>query len=347
MKKFVSLILSLFILLSFSSCAESEAQSFSRDFLDLFDTASTITAVDYSQQDFDSHFETVYNELKTYSELYDIYNSYGDLVNLKYINENAANAPVKADEKIIDLLLWGKKAYEISGGKVNIAMGSVLSVWHDAREYGINNPDSAYLPDMDILAQKNEHTDINDIIIDEENSTVYLADPEMSIDAGAIAKGYICDRICEFISENNIWQSAIINLGGNVKTLGYKNSDGKTPFNIGIEDPNGGYIAVVKAANGQSVVTSGDYQRYYTVNGVRYCHIISPETLMPAQGIQSVSIVSADSALGDVLSTALFQMKPQDALEYLADFDGCEAVIMDSNGNIYRSAGFGDIADEN
>lgn len=344
MRKWISLILSLFILLSFSSCALSREQSFSRDFLDLFDTASSITAVDASQQDFEEHYDTVYNELKTYSELYDIYNSYGDLVNLKYINENAAKAPVKADKKIIGLLLWGKEAYEISGGKVNIAMGAVLSVWHDAREHGIQDPDSAYLPDMDILNQKAKHTDINDLVIDEENSTVFFADPEMSIDAGAIAKGYICDRICEFITANGIWQSAVINLGGNVKTLGYKNSDGKTPFNIGVEDPNGGYIAVVHASNGQSVVTSGDYQRYYTVNGTRYCHIISPETLMPAQGVQSVSIISENSALADVLSTTLFQLKPQEALDYLEDFDGCEAVIMDSDGNVCRSAGFEDIA---
>lgn len=344
MKKFVSIILSLLIIFCFSSCAGGSRQSFSRDFLDLFDTASSITAVDLTQQDFETHYETVYNELKTYSELFDIYNSYGDLVNLKYINENAAKAPVKADKKIIDLLLWGKEAYEISGGRVNIAMGAVLSVWHDAREYGIENPDSAYLPDMDTLAQKAGHTDIDDLIIDEENSTVYFKDSQMSIDAGAVAKGYICDKICEFISENGIWQSAVINLGGNVKTLGYKNADGATPFNIGIEDPNGGYIAVVNASNGQSVVTSGDYQRYYTVNGTRYCHIISPETLMPVQGIQSVSIISEDSALADVLSTTLFQMKPQEALEFLEDFDGCEAVIMDSYGNVYRSAGFEDVS---
>lgn len=344
MKKFVSVILSLFILLFFSSCAGSGAESFSRDFLDLFDTASSITAVDLSQQDFNSHYETVYNELKTYSQLFDIYNSYGNLVNLKYINEHAADSPVKADEKIIELLLWGKEAYEISEGRVNIAMGSVLSEWHNAREYASENPDGAYLPDMDVLKEKAQHTDINDLIIDEENSTVYFADPEMSIDAGAVAKGYIADRICDFITQNNIWQSAIISLGGNVKTIGYKNGDSATPFNIGIENPQGGYIAVVNAADGQSVVTSGDYQRYYTVNGTRYCHIISQETLMPVQGMQSVSIVSADSALADVLSTTLFQMSPQEALEYLKNFDGCEAVIMDSDGNVYRSAGFEDIA---
>lgn len=344
MKKLVSILLSLFVLLSFASCAGSGSASYSRDFLDLFDTASSITAADSSQQAFDAHYETVYNELKTYSELFDIYNSYGDLVNLKYINENAAKAPVKADKKIIDLLLWGKEAYEISGGRVNIAMGAVLSIWHDAREYGIANPDSAYLPDMETLKEKSAHTDINDLVIDEKASTVYFADAEMSLDVGAVAKGYICEKISGFITENKIWQSALINLGGNVKTLGFKNADGKTPYNIGIEDPNGGHLAVVNAANGVSVVTSGDYQRYYTVNGEKYCHIISPDTLMPAQGIRSVSIISEDSALADVLSTTLFQMQPQDALAFLKTVEGCEAVIMDQNGEIYRSEGFEDMA---
>lgn len=343
MKKVFLIILSLVFMLSFSSCAQSNSQSYSKDFLDLFDTASSITAQDTSKEAFNSHFDAVYNELQEYSQLYDIYNSYGDTVNLKYINENAAKAPVKADEKIIDLLLWGKEAYEISGGRVNIAMGSVLSEWHDAREYASENPENAYLPDMDVLREKAQHTDINDLVIDEQNSTVYFADPEMSIDAGAVAKGYIADKICKFITENNIWQSAIINLGGNVKTLGFKNGVLGTPFNIGIENPQGGYIAVVSVADGKSVVTSGDYQRYYTVDGKRYCHIISPETLMPAQGIQSVSVVSDNSALADVLSTTMFQMSPQDALDFLKNFSGCEAVIMDSSGELYYSDGFEDL----
>lgn len=345
MKKTISLLLSLFVLLSLAAC-EKVPQSYSKSFLDLFDTACSITAADSSQQAFDSHFQLVYSELKAYSQLYDIYDSYGSSVNLKYINENAAKAPVKADKRIIDLLVWGKEAYEISGGRVNIAMGAVLSVWHEAREYASQNPDSAYLPDMDVLREKNKHTDINSLVIDEEESTVYFADPELQIDAGAIAKGFICEKISEFITENNIWSSALIDLGGNIKTVGYKDG-GSAPYTVGIENPNGGYIAVVNAGGGQSVVTSGDYQRYYTVGNTRYCHIISPETLMPAQGVQSASVVSSNSALADVLSTALFQMEPRQALDFLEDFNGCTAVIMDSEGRIYASEGFEDLQNEN
>lgn len=344
MKKFVSAVLSLFILLSFSSCSQNTQQRFSRDFLDLFDTASFITAVDISNESFENHFNLVYEELKTYSQLYDIYNSYGDLVNLKYINENAADSPVKADQKIIDLLLWGKEAYEISGGRVNIAMGSVLSVWHDAREYGIENPDSAYLPDMETLEEMAQHTDIEDLIINEEDSTVYFADDQMRLDVGAIAKGYVCERICSFITQNSVWDSALIDLGGNVKSLGYRDANGKTPFAIGIENPDGGYIDIVNASNGTTVVTSGDYQRYYTVNGKQYCHIISAETLMPAEGIRSVTVISDDSALADVLSTTLFQMSVKDGMALIENTQNAEAVWLDTNGDISRSSGYGEFA---
>lgn len=344
MKKFVSIVLSLLILLSFSACAQSKEQRFSRDFLDLFDTASSITATDRSEQSFENHFSLVYEELKTYSQLYDIYHSYGDLVNLKYINENAAAGPVRADKKIIDLLLWGKEAHEISGGRVNIAMGAVLSVWHDAREYGIENPDSAYLPDMAVLEERARHTDINDLIIDEENLTVYFADDQMRLDVGAIAKGYVCEKICDFITQNSVWDSALIDLGGNVKSLGYRDAHGKTPFSIGIENPDGGYIDIVNASGGTTVVTSGDYQRYYTVGGKQYCHIISSQTLMPAEGIRSVTVISDDSALADVLSTTLFQMSVEDGMALIENTQNAEAVWLDADGNISRSSGYGEFA---
>lgn len=342
MKKLVSVVLSLLILLSLCACSQNSKELFTRDFLDLFDTASSVTAADSSREAFENNFSLVYEELKTYSRLYDIYNSYGDTVNLKYINENAASAPVKADERIIDLLLWGKEAYEISGGRVNIAMGAVLSVWHEAREYAAQNPDGAYLPDEELLRQRARHTDINDLIIDEENSTVYFADDQMSIDAGAIAKGYVCERIYEFIEQNNIWDSVLIDLGGNVKSIGCKDNTASVPFSVAIAAPDGGYTDIVKVCGGASVVTSGDYHRYYTVNGKRYCHIISPDTLMPAEGVKSVTVICDDSALADVLSTALFQMSVEEGMAVIAAAENAEAVWVDAGGEVSRSAGYGD-----
>ena len=282
--------------------------------LDLFDTASSISAADSSQADFNSHFDSVYNELLRYSRLFDIYKDYQGVVNLKYINENAAAAPVKADKAIIDLLLFGKQAYEITGGRVNIAMGAVLSLWHNASQAAAANPENAALPSQADLEAAALHCDIEKLIINENESTVYFADSQMSLDVGAIAKGFVCEKIADYIAENNIWSSAVLNLGGNIKTIGTK---GGKSFSIAIENPSGGYLDVLSVSNGTGVVTSGDYQRYFTVDGQNYCHIISPETLMPPEYVSSVSVICADTALADALSTALFDMPPEQAIELL------------------------------
>lgn len=338
MKKMISIVLSLLFLFSFTSCSASRQKTFSKDFLDLFDTACKISAFDLSQNDFNKHFETVYKELEEYSKLFDIYKSYGDLVNLKYINDYAANAPVKADEKIIDLLLYGKEIYNLTNGKTNIAMGSVLSLWHQCRQEGLDSPDQAELPDKSMLLEASEHTNIADLIIDTKNNTVFFKDDKMSIDVGAIAKGYVCEKIAAFIKNNDIWNSALISLGGNIKTIGQKND---THFNVAIENPNGGnYLCTVGVSNDQSVVTSGDYQRYYTVNGKKYCHIIDPQTLFPSEYFKSVTVVSHDSALADAMSTALFVMDLDAGQKLVSNHNDLMVMWVDKKDNIIYSNGF-------
>lgn len=343
MKKAISIVLSLLFILPLVSCLAENKTMYSDGSTDLFDTYCSISAYDTSQSRFDEHYSLVYGKLKEYSRFFDIYNSYDDLVNLKYINENAAAAPVKADEKIIDILEYGKKAYELSGGRVNIAMGGVLSLWHEEREYGIENPEAAQLPDMTDLKAEAQHCDINDLIIDSENNTVYFNDSRMSLDIGAIAKGYATEKICEYIKENNIWQSAVISLGGNVKVIGTKYNDGSSNFNIAVESPNSSdYLCTVGVSMGNSVVTSGDYQRYYTVDGVDYCHIINPETLIPSEYMSAVTVICDDSALADVMSTMLFNMTIDDGLRFVESSSNLEAVWVDKDNRITYSSGFKD-----
>lgn len=335
MKRFLSFILSFFILFAFAGCDGQKAQQkYTASFIDLFDTASTIAAYDTSQAAFDEHYKQFYDELSEYSKLYDIYEAYDGVVNIKYVNENAGTAPVRVDKKIMDLLIFGKEAFEKSAGKVNICMGSVLSVWHEARENALENPESAALPDTNLLAQKARHTDISNLVLDEYNMTVFFADPEMTLDVGAIAKGYAAEKISEYILENGLWQSAVISLGGNIKTIGYKDLSAEVGFKIGIQEPNGyDYLATVSASNGDSVVTSGDYQRYFTVDGMDYCHIINPETLMPADFCSSVSVICKDSGYADMMSTALFNMSIEDGLELAEADDSIEAMWLDKAGN--------------
>ena len=342
MKKIFCIVLTLILAASFCSCGIGEtAHRFSSTFFDLFDTVSTVTAYDSSQEAFDSHFEQFRQRLEEYHRLFDIYDSYEGLVNLKTLNDKAKDAPVEVDERIIDLLEYGKEIYSLGNGKTNICFGAVLSIWSDYRQRGIDDPDTASLPDIEELKVAAEHTDINDLIIDRESSTVYFADPELRLDVGAIAKGYAAREVCAWAQEN-LWSAAVISIGGNICAFGYKNDDGQTPWIVGIENPDRDaedYLETIRLTD-LSVVTSGDYQRYYTVNGKRYCHIIDPETLMPAEYVSGVTVICADSALGDALSTTLFNMPIEQGMELVESLQGVEAIWADKEYNKFYSSGF-------
>lgn len=342
MKKVFSVVLSFAIMLSFCSCSSiSKKERFTKSFLDLFDTASTVIAYDDSAEKFEDSFNRFYTALEEYDHLYSIYNSYEGVVNLKYVNENAMNEPVEVDQKIIDLLKFGKDVYSISGGKTNICFGAVLRLWHEAREYSNDNPADARIPEMADLIEANKHTNIDDLIIDDEKNTVYFTDPDLRLDVGSIAKGYAVNEVCK-MAEKELWSSAAISIGGNVYTFGYKNDDGKTLWNIGIENPQPDaedYLTNVKITE-LSVVTSGDYQRYFTVNGEKYCHIIDPDTLMPSNFVSSVSVICQDSAMGDALSTTLFSMPIDEGVKMVNGMDGVEAVWVDKDYNVTYSESF-------
>lgn len=344
MKKIISILLTILIAFSFASCAKKEnAIAYSEEFFDLFDTASKITAYDDSQSSFDNHFQQVFEKLEYYSKLFDIYNVYDNINNLKTINDTGCEKRVCVDSEIIELLDYGIKIYTLTNSQVNIAMGNVLSVWHNYREKGIDNSKTAKLPTKNELKIASKHTDINSIIVDYDNNTVFLND-DISIDVGALAKGFVCEKIAEFIEKNNIWESAVISLGGNVKVVGTKNG---SDFNVGVENPFGDdYAAVLKVSNGESVVTSGSYQRYYTVDGKDYCHIINPETLMPADYFKSVTVVCKNSALADAVSTALFTLNIDDGKRFVEqineneNYDNVYVMWLTDSGNKLYSDDF-------
>lgn len=354
MKKILSALTAVVLAFSFVSCTRtatdenSKQVKFTSSFVDLFDTASTIVAYDDSQEKYDEHYEQFYNELKRYDNLFDIYKHYDGITNLYDVNKSAAVSPVKVDSEITELLKFGKKAYEITNGKTNICFGSVLKLWHDEREWAKENPDDAKLPEADALKEASKHTNIDDLIIDEENSTVYFKDKDLQLDVGAIAKGYAVSKVAQWAQEN-LWSSAAISIGGNVATFGYKNNDGSTLWKIGIENPDKtaeDYLMTVNITE-LSVVTSGNYQRYYTVDNKQYCHIINPDTLMPAEFMTSVSVICEDSALGDALSTGLFNMSIDDGKNLVDSMDGVEAVWVDNNYNKTYSNGFEKYINEN
>ena len=311
---------------------EGGQKRYEASFLTLFDTVTTMVGYADSQETFTAQAQQIHDELLEYHQLYDIYNDYDGMNNLKTVNDNAGIAPVEVDARILDMLEVSSELYEETGGRVNVAMGGVLSLWHDAREAGIEDPANAYLPDQDALEEAARHADWSNVVIDEEAGTVYLADPDMSLDVGAIAKGYAVERVCETAPAG-----MLISVGGNVRATGPK-PDG-SPWVVGIENPDGGDFLHTLYVEDSSVVTSGDYQRYYLVDGQRYHHIIDPDTLYPATRWRSVSILCEDSGIADGLSTALFTLSQEDGQKLLDAFDA-EALWMTQDGELLYSPGF-------
>lgn len=320
--------------------AQSNLSRYTATFLDVFDTRTDIVGYSSSEEEFTEQVTLLKEKLEHYHRLYDIYNNYDGIANIKTINDNAGIAPVAVSQDIIDLLLFSKEMYEKTNGQMNIAMGSVLEIWHNYREAGTNSPESAKLPPIEDLQAAAAYCDIGRIIIDEEALTVYLPDENMSIDVGSIGKGYAVQRTAEYAKEIGM-ESVLLSVGGNVCAVGTK-LDG-SDWRIGIQNPDlssdEDYVKKVDVSDA-CVVTSGNYQRYYTVDGVQYCHIIDGDTLMPADYFASVSIVAADSGMADALSTSVFNMPFEEGLAFVNSLDGVEAMWILNDGTIVYSDNF-------
>ena len=307
--------------------------------MEYFDTVITITGYERNKEDFDKTSKEILDLFSEYHKLYSIYHRFDNVNNLCTINDviDGAHPTLKVDRRIIDLLKYSKEMYTLTNGVTNIALGSVLSLWHDYRTIGKDDPDNAALPPMELLKTASMHTDISKIVIDEVNSTVTITDPQVKLDVGAIAKGYAVERVAKTLEEKGI-NNYVLNVGGNVRTIGSK-ADG-TKWTVGIENPDGDDYLAYLSLSGESLVTSGSYQRFYYVDGKSYHHIIHPDTLMPAKGYLSVSVLCKDSGLADALSTALFCMSIDDGLELVESLEGVEAMWLTEDKNETVSSGW-------
>ena len=333
MKRILCLL--LILCLSLSGCEKApEQKQFNATFLTLFDTVTTVVGKAATEEEFKAKAQVVHDELEKYHQLFDIYNDYDGINNLKTVNDQAGIAPVTVDPVIIRLLKDCKTYYEATDGIVNVAMGSVLVLWHEARNHGFNDPANAALPDAETLEKAALHRDLSQVIIDEAASTVYLEDPDMRLDVGAVAKGWAAQRVSEVAPEG-----LLISVGGNVCATGPKDTQG-TAWVVGVQDPQGGdaYLHTLYLTKG-SIVTSGDYQRAYVVDGKLYHHIIDPDTLYPGGLWRAVTVICEDSGAADALSTALFLL-PQAEGQKLLEKYGAEAMWVDSNNAITYSPGF-------
>lgn len=268
--------------------------------------------------------ETIYQD---YHKLADRYTSYEGITNIYTIHNNKEQIEtISLDSRLYDMIAYGKEWYQKSNKKIDISMGDVLDVWKTYRKKQNG------IPTIDELKQNNTSS-IDDIVLLNNNQ---IKNNHINIDLGAIAKGFATEAAGQYLESIGI-TNYLINAGGNVKVGAPIHKDN---FSIGIEDPNSKNGDIFKVIYGKniSVVTSGGYERYYEYEGKQYHHIIDPDTLMPSDYFKSVTVITHDSRLGDILSTTLFLLPIEQGMSFIDQLDA-EAIWYTNDNLVITSKG--------
>ncbi len=308
----VLLVLALPLLSAFPLFSCGGGRVLKKEVYGKFDTVCTL--YDYSgegEEDFDKKAALFVSLLSEYDAHFDIYGE-GEPGTMSYLNRMAGQGRVDILPDVEGLLRFGIDIYDMTRGTVNIGMGAVTSLWHDARR-----ADEPYLPSDTDISEAMRHCNMDNFSLPGDG-TAAIYDPAMSLDVGAIAKGYAAELIAEKL-EGAGYTSLVIDLGGNLRAIGAK--PGGDGFETGIKNPLGSGYSARLTLSDAAVATSGAYERKLTVDGREYGHITDPETGYPADNFASVSVVSPDAGVADALSTALFILSYEDGealLSYLA-----------------------------
>lgn len=289
----------------------------------MLDTVVTITTYGATQQQLDGAFDLC----REYEQLLSRTVEGSDVWRIN----NADGMPVSVSDKTVELLEMSVEYCSMSDGRFDITIAPVTQLWDFSA-------DSPVIPDEAVLREKCALVDWRAISIDGTRVTLPAG---MMLDLGAIAKGYIADRIGEYLEECGV-TGAVISLGGNILTVGSKTGSNDTLWNIGIRVPFADYSQQLGTLSLEecSVVTSGIYERCFTVDDTLYHHILDPESGLPVySGLASVTIISPESAQGDALSTICFLLGEEEGMSLVESLDEVEAVFVREDGSIVCSSG--------
>lgn len=322
MRKIIYFLVLSILILSLAGCGERQSPYASRNAF-LLDTVVTIKIYDRNVPE--KVWEDAFDEIERLDALLSVHTEGSDTARL---NEAAGLSPVHVSPEILEVIQESVEYSRMTGGLFDITAGPLIDLW-------AINPPEGHVPTEEELDATLPLIGWEDIEINEEQSQAYLKRPGMRVDLGAIAKGYIADKVKDVLIKNGI-ERAIVSLGGNIQLVG------DTAYGIGIQDPDKGsgiYLGRIMLADA-SAASSGDYERYFEKDGVRYHHILDPKTGYPADmGLRGVSVAAPQSVDADALSTAVFLLGPEDGMALIEELPGIEAVLVTDERKVLLSSG--------
>jgi len=320
MKKLLSL---LFVVVSFSSFAQAEYKKK----VSMLGSPFEITVVAKDSLEGNHFIDLAISEVKR------IENQISDWIpttQISLVNKNAGIQAVKVDSEVFDLVTRAIKISEITDGAFDISYASMDKIWKFDGSMKTMPTEEAIKKSVAKIGYKN-------IILNQQDQSIFLKLEGMKLGLGGIGQGYIADKVKDKLLANGCL-SGIVNVSGDINAWG-KQSNQK-PWTVGIVNPmNKNKVFATFPLENSSVETSGNYEKYVMFNGIRYSHIIDPRTGYPAQGVVSVSVFAKQTEIADALATGIFVLGVEVGLDLVNQLKGIECIIVDDKGKIHSSKG--------
>jgi thiamine biosynthesis lipoprotein len=325
-----------FLLLTFLCACTSHKERIYRKSKILMDTFVTITVVSNSENSAGKAIDNAFSEIERLEKLSNFFSSESEV---SRINKNAGISGVRVLPDILDMLNKAIMVSEKTEGSFDVTIGPVISLYDFHKKIK---------PEESVIKKNLSLVNYRYLIINRDKSTAFLKKKGMLIDLGGISKGYAADKAVETLKRNGI-NSGLVSIAGDIKAFGLK-PDGK-PWKIGIRNPRippnpplvkggkGGFSDDIMATlelKDMAISTSGDYERFFIIDGRRYHHLLSPRTGYPAQKCQSVSVITKEGAFTDAFATGVFILGPEKGIKVLEKL-GFDGIIVDSQGKVHTT----------
>jgi thiamine biosynthesis lipoprotein len=319
-------LLLITFLVTLSSCSTDKDRIFKKSRI-FMDTLVTITVVSGSEDNAENAIENAFQEIARLEKLTNFHSTDSEVTQ---INKSAGISRVKVSPDVLDVLNKALNVSENSGGAFDITIGPLISLYDFRKK--IRPAESSIEKNIPLVNYK-------ELSIDGNKTEVFLRKKGMLIDLGGIAKGYAADKAVEVLKKNGIG-SGIVAVAGDIKTFGHK-PDG-SPWKIGIRHPRAkegedDIMATIELSD-MAISTSGDYERFFFLEGIRYHHILSPKTGHPARECRSVTVITKEGASADAFATGIFVLGPEEGMQVLKKM-GFEGIIVDREGNLHTTPG--------